>query len=291
MEQSRSLSFKENANLTEHINGREIVSWSIGYDNTLCILVTSPDDRQKARPIGPYIGPYEAWFMRFDGKKLLQETRIESLGLVFPRIAGYPNETFLIASSRRWQDKNGMNFDSRGQVTNSFDLENAIEDIQVTSQSMIWVSYFDEALYPGIRCFTKNGQQQWIFPPEDSSECCADCYSMNVVGEKVWTCYYTEFPVVRIDEDRSYQVWTNRYATHALAVNGDYVAFHTPRNLCVLQKCTDAGEMAQSVEYELKPEGAPQIPGTWPVKARNHIFHSLSNRRWYQLDTNELISH
>jgi hypothetical protein len=51
----------------------------------------------------------------------------------------------------------------------------------------------------------------------------ADCYALNVDGETAWACYYTDFPVARIDRD--VRTWTSTIAAaRAIIVDDGWIA-------------------------------------------------------------------
>ena len=50
----------------------------------------------------------------------------------------------------------------------------------------------------GLRRFAPDLTIQWRFPSADPFGYLIDCDALNVAGEDVWTCYYTDWPVVRV---------------------------------------------------------------------------------------------
>lgn len=286
--ENAEISFRQVADLSKWLKNREIASWSVCSDSSICLLLVKPGDVEKAHPSGSKRESYDAWFMRCEPNRVIDEVGLGSMEIRFPKVASF-SDGFILVVSSRGANENAFLYEQNGGLRRKFSVGDAVEDVQVTPGSRIWVSYFDEAALPGIACFDRRGNKQWTYPPDDSDECVDDCYSMNVIGETVWTCYYSEFPVVKIAENREITVWRNRYAAQAVAVLGDSVALHHPKNICIIQKCGNTGSMERAVEYKLEAPGPPPVNGYWPVKARNEMFHALTDSHWFQLDLSALV--
>jgi hypothetical protein len=125
-------------------------------------------------------------------------------------------------------------YDAAGKPTGSeFDLGDASEDIQVSENGAIWVSYFDEGVFgggvgnAGLVCFNSVGQvifrysdfaEHHKLPPVD------DLYALNVVDESdVWISYYSDFPLVRIRNWKEAEVWNDFGPTKCISVSGPMV--------------------------------------------------------------------
>jgi hypothetical protein len=92
-------------------------------------------------------------------------------------------------------------------------MGDGINSVQTTDEGMIWTSYFDEGVFgnyrwnqpmgaSGLNCFDSAGRILWEFKPPAGFDSICDCYSLNVANNAVWTCYYTDFPLVKIDADK-----------------------------------------------------------------------------------------
>jgi hypothetical protein len=98
--------------------------------------------------------------------------------------------------------------DQSGQEVRAFHLGDGIEDIQVTQDGKIWVSYFDEGVYgggvgqAGLARFSGTGDLEFEFNDSAMKNGIAhidDCYAFNVgANDEVYVYYYTDFPLVRI---------------------------------------------------------------------------------------------
>jgi hypothetical protein len=133
-----------------------------------------------------------------------------------------PDDNWFLARSRAQDssDQNAHVYDSAGQVVSSFHAGDAIQDVQVTADGQIWISYFDEAAAlaegiggKGLAGFDRSGRLVFGYDElveEHELPPIADCYAMNVASDgDVWICYYTDFPLVRIVNRQLGQVWHN----------------------------------------------------------------------------------
>lgn len=107
----------------------------------------------------------------------------------------------------------------------------------------LWVSFFDEGIFgncgwghPGpapigdsgiVRIDERYGDVGWGFEPPAGFETMADVYAFNVSGRpghptEIWTCYYTDFPIVRIRGEET-EAWVNNEVAgaRAIAAQGD----------------------------------------------------------------------
>ena len=68
-----------------------------------------------------------------------------------------------------------------------------------------------------------------------------DCYALNVGCDATWACWYTDFPLIRLDDNCAEQQWSNDIAhgVHAVAVAPPYALLVGPydeRNKLALVK-------------------------------------------------------
>lgn len=125
------------------------------------------------------------------------------------------NEYILLASARsRYYsenqfDLNGKVFDQNGNLIREFLLGDGIQNLAVTSDDIIWTSYFDEGIFGnygwktpvgacGLRAWDKHGNTVYKYPNLEDHFIC-DCYALNVVSNhEIWFYYYTDFLLGRI---------------------------------------------------------------------------------------------
>jgi hypothetical protein len=145
------------------------------------------------------------------------------------------NENWLLVSARTDDEegytKNASVFDVQGNLLTRFSLDDAIQDVQTTKNGDIWVSYFDENMGSGLRCFDENGQQTFNYldlvkQSDKKVPYIADCYALNVAPESTNIYYYDDFPIVKISET-GYEIFPNIpiEGSHAFAILKDAVLF------------------------------------------------------------------
>ena len=135
-------------------------------------------------------------------------------------------------------------YDAQGNVRFEMDLGDASEDLQTTSQGLIWVSYFDEGVYggtigrQGLVCFDNAGTPLFKyadFAEQNALPMIRDCYAMNVEQTgAVWLNYYTDFPLVRLHNFAIEQIWKDfSVLGNGFAVRGDEVIYLRDNKLAV----------------------------------------------------------
>ncbi len=120
-------------------------------------------------------------------------------------------------------------------VRERFVIGDGIEDVRVTGDGTIWVSYFDEGVFgnrgwggpgpepigaPGLVAFGPNGDARFRYDPKVAgTDAICDAYAINVTDAEVWLFFYTEFSLVRIRRG-TYAVWKfGQGGARALAVD------------------------------------------------------------------------
>lgn len=135
-------------------------------------------------------------------------------------------------------DKNAHVFDPDGHEIASFHVGDGVNDVLVSSDDTVWVSYFDEGIYgptelaqEGLVGFDAEGDVVLRF-----SDCLtlqglgrmADCTAMNVAEDgSVWVYYYTDFPLVRLRDGKLVRAWGQLPVefAEAFAVDGEKAVF------------------------------------------------------------------
>lgn len=127
-------------------------------------------------------------------------------------------ENWLLVSSRTDDDEGLINnatiYDIQGNALDTFSFGDAIEDVQTTKKSDIWVSYFDESTDYSLSCFNKQRVLTFDFKDfvrQSNNEVpyIDDCYALNVASEEtVYIYYYSDFPLVKIERN-NYEIFNN----------------------------------------------------------------------------------
>ncbi|TDK61752.1 hypothetical protein E2K98_12750 [Bacillus salipaludis] len=144
-------------------------------------------------------------------------------------------ENWLLVSARTDEEegylRNATLFDVQGNILKTFTFDDAIQDVQTTKNSEIWVSYFDENMDSGLRCFDKDGLQtfdyiDFVIQTGRKIPFIDDCYALNVTSESANIYYYSDFPLVKINKS-GYEIFRKIpiKGSHAFAILNDVVLF------------------------------------------------------------------
>jgi len=114
---------------------------------------------------------------------------------------------------------------------------------------------------------------------------------LNVDGATAWTCYYTDFPIVRVSEGKL-TGWHNHVTgIKALAVSGSRAALYGgygPDHDRLAVGLLDGDRFQQTGEYRLVLPGGAPLPPQALVIGRGACLHLLSGDDWYQLAISDL---
>src|SRR5215471_13127218 len=214
---------------------------------------------------------------------------------------------FLVVGSRcRWTpkhvDQNALCFDCDGRLVQEATFGDGIESIGTTTSGLTWVGYFDEGVFGnfgwgtpgphpigchGINCF--NAELQLVTHAPGKFEI-VDCYAMNVVGESVYACCYSDWRVRRIDPSGAQTTWTNTVTgARNLLVSGKMVALvggYEERDRVVLGSL-DEGSFRIATSGNVSLDGAP-LPSSALLVARGHELHALVDHDWYRCELKRL---
>lgn len=140
--------------------------------------------------------------------------------------------------------------DANGALRSRVELGDAIESIQTVVDGRIWVSYFDEGVFgggigrQGLVCFDSSGKH--LFKYADFAEhndlpMICDCYALNVdANGAVWLNYYTDFPLVRVNEYKLDKVWPDfGVLGKAFAIRGDEIVYMAKGQISAISLATE----------------------------------------------------
>jgi hypothetical protein len=258
-------------------------------------------------------GPTPARVTVHGGSGRSRVVDIPDLALAHVTVQPLPHGRVLIVGARchrrpEGPERNAVVYDADGRVELEQTLGDGIEHVLTTGSGAIWVGYFDEGVFgnygwgtplgaepvgaPGLIRFAPDLQVDWRFPFDGHPwDAISDCYALNVDGEIAWTCYYTDFPVVRVDGD-TLTGWHNPLGTapKALVVGdrtvGLYGGYGEDRHRMVVAGLGD-GTLTATGEYRIVlPDGSPPPPAR--IVGRGPDLHLLAGEQWYRLSLTDL---
>ncbi|BDI34308.1 hypothetical protein CCAX7_63590 [Capsulimonas corticalis] len=304
-------------NFADAIAGQQIAAVGIGPDADLILLVIDPSDSSAA--FGRYVSPAGASFPHASTPRTypasvlhwkngsFRRVDIAALDVAHPKIQPMADGGILIVASRcnfnsGAPDKNAALYDSQGRLVRRWVFGDGIQDVQVSRDQRIWVSYFDEGIFgnrgwntplgsTGLQCFDTEGETLWRFEPPAGFDQICDCYAMNVADDGVWACYYTDFPIVHISKNLETQGWSNNIdGARAIAVTRRkallWGGYSTNRKRCVVQSFGN-DYMTSSQELDFTLPGDTPSPITHTI-GRASTLHFIAGMSWYQFDLHTL---
>lgn len=121
----------------------------------------------------------------------------------------------------------------------------------------------------------------------------SDCYALNVAGETVWACYYTGFPVVRVDNGRV-SSWSNQISGASnLLVAPDHTAALVG-GFAGAQWRISAGRLGPSefdvtTQHQLTMPDGSEPPRETRLAGRGPDLHAIVGDTWYRIDLDTLV--
>lgn len=229
----------------------------------------------------------------------------------YPMLQPLPGDRTLIVGSRcQWRpegpERNALVVDGDGQVVAEGTLGDGIEEVLTTPSGQIWAGYFDEGVFgnngwgepdapapvgaPGIVRFAPDLGVAWTYPRPPEGDWIADAYALNVDGETAWSCYYTDFPVARVEAGAVTRWPGGAPGTKALIVDGERCAliggYGTDRDRYVTGSLTPGGFVPDAVGVLTLPGGAELGRRRWV--GRGAELHTFVEDRWYKVSVADL---
>jgi hypothetical protein len=230
---------------------------------------------------------------------------LADLKLAFPVIQTLPKGKVLLASSRchRWQDGsfelNAKIYGRDGDLCTEFCLGDGLEHVQTDLQGRIWAGYTDEGIYGnygwgfdpigvlGLVCFDGHGNKIWEYTGPANYPPISDCYALNCTEEAVWICYYTDFPIMRIDPEFQIRAWRSDLSgPRQLAVSENTVlafgGYQEEANDCwLLRLSAETAERVGKVNLRL-PDGVDIRNAK--IVGRGRFLHVFANQLWFRFE-------
>jgi hypothetical protein len=232
---------------------------------------------------------------------LIAETSVSdpiSIPLVrHPLFDCFPDGRWLIVTTRtNAGEDNAWIFQEDGQPIRSLVLGDGIKHIRCAQDGTIWVGYFDEGIFGGslgsggLVQFDDFGHPLWSYndPSGGRQSCIDDCYALSLDGDEIWTCFYSDFPIVRVKGGLE-TLWTNKViGSRALAIDGSFVllagGYKEDANRLALLKL-EQGEAKLMGAFQ-----CPEIENADLLSGHSSVIHSVKDDRWTRISVSDVRS-
>lgn len=237
--------------------------------------------------------------------------RLRNLEIAFPLVDLLPGDRVLIVGARaslrpEGPEKNAVVYSADGDVVVQGCLGDGIQHVQTTSAGEVWVGYFDEGVYGhfgsgeggkaeplgacGLAVHDASLRRTWAFPAEEAPGVIDDCYALNVTDARAWTCYYSDWPLVRI-RDAAITSWANDVAgARAVLAAGDAVALvggYADSRDRIVQGSLQGSDVVWSAPGRLALPGGRRLPAS-VLHGRGGGLHLVDGLDWYRLDLSQV---
>ena len=176
-------------------------------------------------------------------------------------------------------------------------LCDGIETLLCAPDGTLWVGYFDEGVFGGsysggrapvsaggIVQFDAKGQVLWSFNGQVKDEdSIADCYAMTLAGNMLWSCFYADFPIARVDRGKV-TLWSNQVeGAKAIAVADNIVLLAggydgDEERIAVVKVDGAASHQIGALRFSPTADGSAGL-----VRGRGGILHVVQKGLWSKL--------
>lgn len=300
------------------------ICFSVSFNDEALVLLADPQDVDLAFGFDEQVGwarfahsrssrQYDATVIIHDGFSH-RVVNVPNVGVAHPRLQMFPSGEILLvgARCRRYADgtaeNNAFVYRPDGEVSRSFVLGDGIQDVLISRDGSIWVSYFDEGIYgnkgwgslhpgshyvrpigsSGLVRFDDQGRKLWEFSPPAGIPGMDDCYALNVTDDAAWAYYYAEFSLARASIQGDVRAWqTATSGAVAFAVNDDMVllcgGYEPDESRIVLGRLAE-NSVENIRECRLSsPLGGYSFGKRFGPVGRGPIVHLFADHQWYQV--------
>jgi len=214
----------------------------------------------------------------------------------YPEIDRFVDGRWLVVSTRAAAgEKNALILDADGRLSRSFHIGDGVEHVRCAPDGSIWIGYFDEGIFGnsigcgGIVRFDDQGERLWSYNDgsRGSASFIDDCYALTLSGNDLWSCFYSDFPIVRLRDDKERRWGNDVGGAKALAVDGAYVllagGYGSDSRLTLVG--LEQGSARTIGSYD-----RPELGDAALVQGRSSLLHVVNNGVWTRISVAEARS-
>ena len=214
-----------------------------------------------------------------------------------PAFSRFPDGRWLLADPRSDEgDQNARLYDAAGHELAAFNLGDGIAQMLCAPDGTIWVGYFDEGVFSGpntdgswpvsssgLAQFDSAGSVLWGYNSQDRPSSIDDCYAFTLAGNTVWSCFYSNFPIISVEGGKVRQ-WRNSISgARALAVEDEYVLLAGGYNeqagrVALLRLAENEAELVGEIQISVRPRGTPGL-----TRGSGNTLHIVEGGIWRRL--------
>jgi len=222
----------------------------------------------------------------------------------YPIVDRMSDGRWVIVSSRAEEgEANARIYSREGAEEQAIALGDGIETLLCAPDGTIWVGYFDEGVFGGpnkdgswpvssggIVQFDADGEPCWSFNEHvHNTRAVADSYAMTLSGGALWACYYTDFPIVRVEQGKA-TFWANDITgAKAIAVKDDVVVLaggdgDESSRIAVARLERKAARHIGSLSFAPAPPGSAGM-----VQGRGSTMHLVTDGVWSKFSVHRAV--
>ncbi len=294
----------------EDLADHQLVAFNVGHDHSFYGLWAPHADANDAFAARAMDTPrrYRAIAVR-DGARCL-DIAIDDAPFDLHDLQSL-GEDLLVVSARSQRrsggeaDANGRIYGSDGACKRAIVLGDGIGALQTGGDGTIWTGYFDEGVIgnngwtqplgaSGLVAWNRDGEAVYRYSPPAGTDRMTDCYAVNVADDATWCYYYTQFPLVRIENGRETGVWKPAVqGSHGFAVGGGYALFgggYADYDHIQLFALHDDGGSERIASFALTDEHGRRLPGHNLV-GRGQSLYLRNDDAIYRFDIGTALRH
>jgi hypothetical protein len=301
-------------------SGEAVALWT---DSAGVAALESGDARRENGDLGPGAAPASVAVTQHQRARTSAVTVPELIG-VSPVAQPLPNGRILIVSTwAEWlpegPERNATIYGSDGSAELSTCVGDGIHRVLATTDGAVWVAYHDMGIFgangwgtgdspepigsAGLVRFSPRLEVDWRFRGDRRSESrggCPtpidDCEAATLSGGTLWCYYYSEYPVVRID-DGEVRTWEPSKpaapvatGVQALITDGRRVAlaggYTGKEDRIVVARLEERWVADRTLRLRL-PDGS-RLPSGVMMQGLADVLHVFVGREWYQIRLEDL---